>query len=176
MEILIVGVIIVALMAYASTKIKKSAAEAFEREEIETDDFTIIKPEGFINPINDNSPLAFEAYTKGLGENNAKNFRQAWATLRVISDSDFQTICKNAKNSSGKITSKKFIEDAPEDQKIFLLETEKIEKDVVIYCQLKIVESRARRKIYELQLSVLEDYREDFAEKANEMIESFVVK
>ncbi|HLM60519.1 MAG TPA: hypothetical protein VK308_06940 [Pyrinomonadaceae bacterium] len=176
MEILIVGVIIVALMAYVSTKIKKSAAQAFEREEIEAEEFTIIKPEGFINPLNNDSAFAFEAYSKDLGQNAAKNFRQAWATLSVISGSDFQTICRNAKNSSGKITSKEFLEDAPDGQKIFVLESEKTEKDVEIYCLRKIVESTARRKIYDLQVSILEDNRADFTDKASEMIESFAVK
>ena len=176
MEILIVGGIIVALMVYASTKIKKSAAQAFEIEAIETEDFTVTKPEGFINPINDNSPLAFEAYTKGLGENEARHFRQAWATLRVISNSDFQTVCKNAKNSSGAILLKKFVEDSPEGQKIFYLETEKTEEEVKILCFTKIVESSRQRKIYEFQVSVLEDFRADFADKASEMVESFAVK
>lgn len=176
MEILIVGVVIVALMAYVSTKIKKSAAQAFEREEIETEGFRIVKPEGFINPINNDSPLAFEAYSKAMGENEAKHFRQAWAGLRVFSNADFQTICKNAKMSSGKITSKKFSEDTPEGQKIFLLESEKTEKEAAMFCLWKIVENRERRKIYELQISVLENYRAEFADKAGEMLESFTVK
>ena len=176
MEILIVGIVIVALMAYASTKIKKSAAQAFELEEIETEEFTIIKPEGFLNPINEKSAFAFEAYSKDLGKDEARNLRQSWATLRVVSNSDFQTICKNAKNSAGTIFSKNFVEDAPDNQKIFLIEGRKTEKEVEIYSFWKIVESRARRKVYELQVSVLEDCREDFEEKANVMIESFAVK
>ena len=51
MEILIIGSLIVALMVYASTKIKRSAAQAFEEETIETDEFYLVKPEGFLNPI-----------------------------------------------------------------------------------------------------------------------------
>ena len=176
MEILIVGVVIVALMAYVSTKIKKSAAEAFEPEKIETEDFVIDKPEGFINPLNDNTPFAFEAYTKGLGENEAKIFRQAHARLRVISNSDFQTVCKNAKSAAGDITSKNFVEDAPDGQKIFVIEGRKTEGEVEFYNLWKIVESSPRRKIYELQISVLETFRVDFEDKANEMIESFTVR
>ena len=41
MEIFIVGVAVVALMVYVSTKIKRSAAAAFEREEIEEEDFSL---------------------------------------------------------------------------------------------------------------------------------------
>ena len=89
MEILIVGVILVALMAYVSTKIKKSAAQAFEREEIETENFSIIKPAGFINPLNDeNSAFAFEARSKDLGKEAARNLWRARATLRVVAGVD----------------------------------------------------------------------------------------
>jgi len=176
MEILIVGVIIVALMAYVSTKIKKSAAQAYEREEIETEDFRIIKPAGFINPINDESAFMFEAYTKDLGKDEARIFRRARATLRVVSGLNFETVCKDSKNYSGKITSKNFVEDAPEGRKIFLLESEKTEQEVKIFSFWKIVESRERQKVYELQISVLEDYREEFAGEIGEMIESFAVR
>jgi hypothetical protein len=176
MEILIVGVIIVALMAYASTKIKKSAAQAFEREEIETEDFSIIKPAGFINPINDKSAYPFEAYTKDLGTNAAKNLRQARATLRVVTGVDFPTVCRDTKNSAGRITSKRFVEDAADGRKTFLLESEKIENDVKIFSFWKIIESVERRKIYELQVSVLENHLDEFADAAREMIETFTLK
>ncbi len=177
MEILIVGIIVVALMVVVSTKIKKSAAQAFEREEIEADDFSLVKPEGYIHPLNENSDFAFEAYTKDFGEDEeAKNFRRSRATLRVISDSDFETICRNAKNIADKIQSKKFVEDEPARQKIFLLENEKSEEGVKFFTRWKIVESRERRKIYEFQISVLEDYLEDYEDRAGEMIASFDVK
>ncbi len=172
MEILIFGVILVALMVFVSTKIKKSAAQAFEQETIETEDFRIIKPEGFINPINEDSAFAFEAYTKELGENDAKNFRQAQANLRIITDSDFEAVCENAKTSADKILS----ESAFENPRVYLFESERIEKDVGIISSWKIVENIQKRKIYELQISVLEAYREVYAAGTNEMINSFIVK
>jgi hypothetical protein len=172
MEILIFGVILVALMVFVSTKIKKSAAQAFEQETIETEDFRIIKPEGFINPINEDSAFAFEAYTKELGENDAKNFRQAQANLRIITDSDFEAVCENAKASADKILS----ESAFENPRVYLFESERIEKDVGIISSWKIVENIQKRKIYELQISVLEAYREVYAAGTNEMINSFIVK
>src|ERR1044072_6257842 len=90
MEILIIGIVVVALMAYVSTKIKKSAARAFEPETIETDEFIIVKPEGFINPINDESAFAFEAYSKEFGTGDAKNLRQAEMFVSVFSKQDFK--------------------------------------------------------------------------------------
>ncbi len=84
MEIWIIGGIIVALMIYASTKIKRLAASAFEREEIDAGDFAIIKPEGFICPVE--TPYPFEAHTKEFGEaEESEEMRRAWATV-VVSD------------------------------------------------------------------------------------------
>lgn len=170
MEILIVGVVIVALMVYTSTKIKRSAAQAFEREEIETGDFKIVKPGGFINPIKENSPFAFEAYTKDFGKNDASDFRQAHAYLRIISGKDFKTVCKDAKTSADVILS----ESKSKEQKIYLLESEKSEKGVKIFSSWKIV--AGERKIYELKVSVLETFQADYADAIGEMIESFTVK
>jgi hypothetical protein len=176
MEIFIVGVIVVALMVYVSTRIKKSAAQAYEPETIEAEDFTINKPAGFINPINDDSAFAFEAYTKDFGTDEAKDFRQARARLRRISDSSFDAVCKNVKQSAGKILSKNFSENVAQGQRGFLLETEGVEKEVPVFSAWKIVESRKRRKIYELQISVLEEYKKNYADEIAEMIESFAVK
>ena len=172
MEILIFGVILVALMVFVSTKIKKSAARAFEPEMIETEDFRIIKPQGFINPVNEDSAAAFEAYTKELGENDAKNFRQAQANLRVITDSDFEAICENAKTSADRVLSENWFE----NPRVYLLESETIEQDVTIFSSWKIVENIRKRKIYELQISVIKTYRENYATRTNEMISSFTVK
>lgn len=175
MEIFIVGIIVVALMVYVSTRIKKSAARAFEREAIDAEDYTITKPAGFINPTGDDSPFAFEAYTKDFGTDEAKDFRQARARLRRISDSSFDTVCKNVKQSAGKILSKNFSENAAQ-QRIFLIESESVENDVPISSYWKIVESRERGRIYELQISVLEEFKIKLADETAEMIESFAVK
>ena len=174
MEILIVGVAVVALMVFVSTKIKKSAAAAYQPETIETEEFKIYKPEGFIHPLNDDSGLAFVANSKEWGKNEASKFRQAKAVVRVISNSDFKIVCENAKKSSGKVKSKQFVKSAPVGQKIFLLEGETTEADVKIITFWEIIESG--KKIYELKIAVLETYAEDFAERINAMTASFNVK
>lgn len=170
------GGIVVALMVYASTKIKRSAAEAFEPETIDEMDFSLNKPEGFLHPFREDSEFAFEAFTKSFGDGTAKNFRLSRATLRVNSSSTFDEVCRNAKKSGDKVLSKNFVGNAPENQKIFLLETEKFEQDVKIHTLWKIVENRAQRKVYEFQVSVLEANREEFADRMNEMVETFRVK
>lgn len=68
MEILIPGLIVVALMVYISTRIKRKAASAFEAETIETDEFVIQKPEGFLHNLNAKPSNIFEAYSKDFGK------------------------------------------------------------------------------------------------------------
>jgi hypothetical protein len=87
MELLIPGLILVALMAYVSTRIKRSAARAFEAETVETDEFVIQKPEGFLNVLNGDPKFAFQAYSKEFGEDADRNIRAATASLKIIQGS-----------------------------------------------------------------------------------------
>lgn len=77
MELLIPGLILVALMAYASTKIKRLAKEAYEPETIEVDQFLIDKPEGILHVLNGDTKYLFEAYSKGFGVDTAGKIRLA---------------------------------------------------------------------------------------------------
>ncbi len=159
-------------MVFVSTKIKKSAASAFERETIEKQEFRIIKPEGFISPIDENSEFAFEAYTKEFGKNDADEFRQASANLIVTADMNLKTAIDNIRNSDEKILS----ENDVEARKICLVETEKIEKNIIVKNFYKIIEISQPQKIYRLKISVLDVYLEEYKNKINEMLESFVLK
>lgn len=172
MEILIIGGFVVALMIVVSTRIKKSAAEAFEEETVETEEFKIYKPDGFIHPLNDNYP--FEANSKEHGKNEASKFRQARAVLRVVNNFEFKAVCENAKKTTGKIVSKRYVENAPAGQRIFLLEGESVEDTVKTLVFWKIIESN--RKVYELRAAVIENYSEEFTDKIKSMLESFEVK
>ncbi len=51
-------------MVYASTRIKRSAAAAYDVEAIETDEYVIQKPEGFLHNLNASPEYVFEAYSK----------------------------------------------------------------------------------------------------------------
>jgi len=83
MEILIAGVILVALMVWASTRIKRSAAAAFEAETIETPEFTLKKPTGWLSKVEPSKPYLFEAYTKDLGNAPNENIRLGTASIEV---------------------------------------------------------------------------------------------
>jgi hypothetical protein len=176
MEILIVGAALVALMVYVSTKIKKSAATAFERETIENEDFKLIKPEGFISPVDENSDFAFEAYTKDFGKNDADEFRQAQANLVVISDSGFEAVIENITEVDEKVLEKNFLTNSLEEQKICLIESEKIEKNITLKVFYKIIESSQNQKVYNLRVSILDAYLEEYRIRVNDMLDSFVVK
>ena len=83
MEILIPGLLLVALMVYVSTRIKRTAARAYEAERFETDEFAITKPEGFIIIDSSDREVLFAAYSKEYGLEDADRFRQVSAELRL---------------------------------------------------------------------------------------------
>jgi hypothetical protein len=167
MEILIIGVVIVALMAYVSTRIKKSAASAFERETIETDEFFVVKPEGFIHPLRDKSEFAFEAYSKefGQGEETGKLYK-AQATLRVSTDADFGAYVERAKSEFDEISS----EEKTGTQTVLLKGESGSETQVF----RKIVAQNG--KVYDLRAAFLNEARDEYSEKTDELIKSFRVK
>ena len=148
MEILIIGVIIVALMAYTSTKIKKSAREPFEVEVFENDEFTITKPEGFIIPYNETSKYAVEIYSKDFGDDDSKKFHQCQALVSV------ENIYR--KNSS--------------------IKKEKNENDVLMLVWTKILGNKKLNKTYKLEITVLDEYKEQYLEKIDKIRDSFTLK
>ncbi len=175
MEILIIGGVLVLIMVIVSTQIKKAAATAFEKEVVETDDFRIVKPSGLMNPIRDASEYAFEAYSKDYGEKKERNIWQAQVYLTVSKDLNFVQVCKNAK-SKGNILSEKFEKDAPAGQKIRLLESEESENNVSFYVFHKIGESDKQQQVYDLQIKILKGFRDVYAERVDEILNSFHLK
>lgn len=176
MEILIVGALVVALMVYISTKIKRSAAEAFVPELVEKDDFSIAKPEGFMTPLRESSEYLFEAYSRGFGEKKTRNVWQAHALLTAKSGANFKTESERAKKSVDKITFEKVLRGDAGGEKICLLEGEKIEDEIRLIEFRKIVEARGRGKIYDLRISILPPFRAEFIGRINEMMGSLQIK
>lgn len=162
-----------ATLFFISSRIKKAAREAFESETIDGDEFAIVKPEGFINPIKDESDFAFEAYSKdfGTGENSG-NFNQAEILVSVFPDADFAEICEAAKKNAGEILSEEF----SEPEKSCLIKSEETLENVTAYNFYKIIESDARRKVYQLKVFVLQDSLPDYQNRVDETLESFRLK
>jgi hypothetical protein len=100
MELLIPGLILVALMVWASTRIKRNAAAAFDAESIETEGFTIEKPEGFLHVLNDDSGLAFRAYSKEFGKVGNKDVRMATIEIERHAGANIGGMRKQIKENS----------------------------------------------------------------------------
>jgi len=170
MEILIIGGIIVALMVYASTRIKRSAAAAFAEETIETEEFTLVKPEGFLNPVETQDFLAFYAYSKEFGEEEtAEKSRQSLIKLKILAGRSLTQIGKDIKKSFDKLRSEEKL-----DENAFLLKGARSEKDLETLFYHKIVAKN--EKVYDLEMSVLADYREKYDERAEKLLTSFRIK
>jgi hypothetical protein len=170
MELLIPGLILVALMVYASTRIKRIAAEAFEPETVENDDFTLEKPEGLLNVINRDPSLAFQAYSRDFGVDEAAEFRAVRAEIRVYENRslDYATA---AIREAVKVNSE--ISEIIDERK-YVLEAEMIEKGIGFRELYKLTEKDGR--VFELKIIELEDLADDLVQKAETMFATFAVK
>ena len=163
MEILILGLILVALMVWASTKIKKNVARAYEREVIDNADFSIAKPDGFLHVLNGDPKFAFEAYSKEFGKDETSGFRQARATIRHIES----TSAKKAFDDARKALTE------PETGGNYVSGL-KSENDAVFEICHKIIAKNGG--VFDLEVTVLHDYAEEQTANVHELLESFQVK
>ncbi len=173
MEILIIGGIIVALMVLVSTRIKKSAEQAFESEIIETGDFRLIKPAGFVHPLRDVSDYAFEAYSKEFGEKNQRDVWRAQAYITISEGLNLNAERKNSKRKEDKILSEKVLKDAADGEKICLIAKETTNDGSKYFEYRKIIESRKHQKTYNLKILVLVSFRDEFISRVDELVNSF---
>ena len=173
MEILIIGGVLVALMVLISTKIKKSAAQAFESEIIEGDGFRLVKPAGFIHPLRDVSDFAFEAYSKEFGEKSERNVWKAQIYVTASEGLNLVSIRKNIKQETGKILSEKVLKDTGDGQKICLFEKETSNDDAAFFEFRKIVESRKQNRTFDLKILILKSFRAEFVGRVDEFINNF---
>ena len=145
MEILVLGGILVALMAYASTKLKRNSAKAFEEEKIEGDGFSLIKPEGFLHNLNSKDGSDFEAYSKEFGKDHAKDHRRATLKLQRIDD-DLASVRKAIRATA---------ENIAEDPESGVLEVERTDDGFPVNVFYKFEKHNA--KLYELQAVALRE-------------------
>ena len=172
MELLIPGLLLVALMVWASTRIKRTAAAAFEAETVDADDFAIKKPDGFLNVINGDSNYAFEAYSKEYGGEGAAEFRQGRINLTVREDGTVDEIVAGLDGSDGEI-----IEDMTEiigSKRYRLVDIKRLEKGVEFLVTYKLAEKDG--KVYSLEATRLAETSEQFTRKIEAMVTSFELK
>jgi len=169
---IIVIAIFITVLLTISSRIRKAASLAYEREEIDTDEFFLMKPEGLIHPLNTKSRFAFEAYTKDFGKGDAEELRQMQVFVSVFPDADLAELCAETKKAAGEILS----EELAENEKICLIKSEETIENATTYYFYKIVASDERKKVYVLKVSVLEEFLEDYRERTDETLESFKLK
>lgn len=171
MELLIPGLILVALMVYASTKIKKTAALAFEPESIDTKGFSLEKPDGFLSVINGNPDLEFEGYSKEFGVDGAEDFKQARVEVRFFGNTDLRSAADRIKESS---TIAADISEMIANRKYRLIEAERVEKGIRLLEFYKIAASGSG--IRELKILTLAETDAEIAAKVENILKSFTVK
>lgn len=156
MELLIPGLILVGLMYYASTRIKRYTAAAFEAETVETDDFVIDKPDGFLHVLNGDPNFAFESYSKEFGTNDASNIRKGTAKLRVrrgISLRDAaKEICRTGKVSED-------FNEVVDEHRYRMIVLDRKESDEPRTVSYKLAEKGGR--VFEFEVSALSDFSDE---------------
>lgn len=172
MELLIPGLLLVALMVWASTRLKRFTAAAFEAETIETNDFTLRKPDGFLHVLNDDSGAAFRAYSKEFGTGTSSEVRQATAEVNIFDNSSVEERRERIIESTKSILSEQPYTDGGE--KATVIEAEREERTAVLIDRYKLVQRAAR--VFELRVAVLAEHKEELSRKVDEMLDGFHVK
>lgn len=163
MELLIPGLILVAVMAYLSTRIKKRAADAFTAERIDTGRYSFEKPEGFLHVIGDEQH-EFMAYSNEFGEYDDSRFRRATIELDVLPGTDVasvsEAICEAAESSNVR----------PEN----IIEADERANETEFRAVYKLIERDG--SVYRLRFAVLAEYFDAYLGRIDDTIESFVTK
>ncbi len=158
-------------MVWASTRIKRIAAAAFEAETIETDDFIIHKPEGFLHNLNGDPKYAFEAYSKELGA-VATDIRQGRVRLTITDNAKIDRIIGGLSDDGDEI-----IDDVTEiigPTRYRLIEAKREENGHDLSVTYKIAEKDSR--VYKLQTIRLAETSDEFTRKIEAFANSFELK
>lgn len=171
MELLIPGLILVALMVYASTRIKKTAALAFEAETIETDEFIIQKSEGFLTVLNGDPQYAFESYSKEYGGPDAESFRKGTAYLRVT-DGTVDDAASNLADEGDEIVSD--INEVIGEHRYRVIEIKRFVGGIEFRVLTKLAGRNGR--VCEFQITAIADAANEFMRNIESMVDRFEIK
>jgi hypothetical protein len=171
MEILIPGLVLVGFMIWASTRIKRNAAKAFEREEIEAPEYTLTKPEGFLALVDPPDGLLFSAYSRDFGSDAAERLRRATIQLRRFPDAHFDEITERAKIDSSHVISEHT--GIIGGRKCANILVERLEQGVALESHYKII--AGSRAVYQLVVSVLPEYKDEFQPRLDEILAGFLL-
>jgi len=169
MEILIPGLILVALMVYVSTRIKRTAADAYEKERIETADFAITKPEGFIIIVNNDPDIVFGAYSKEYGLEKADVFRQVAAEVRIYKDQPLEKVRDSILAAASKAIDESHLAGGS-----MIVETETLSDGITFNNESRMWEKGAAT--FEFRVTALSESRESSQKSIDELLSSFEVR
>jgi len=172
MELLVPGLILVALMVWASTRIKKNAAAAFDAETVENEFFVIRKPEGFLHVLNDSSGLAFRSYPKEFGKVGDRDVRRATIEIERNVGTTVDEMKERIETSAESISSFEAYLDGGE-KAAWLITTEIIDGGEFEVSR-KLVKRGA--DVWEARGTVLSDHRGELAETIEGALDSVRVK
>lgn len=172
MEILVPGLILVALMVYASTKIKKRAAAAYEQESYAGDGFSIVKPEGFIIPAEMPAGLEFNASSKEYGRDEADAVRQVNAEVRRHRDKSLEDLRTSILSSAVEIV-EEFTEKFDENN-YWIAETRKSADGISTDVFYKVFEKNP--SVYELRVTALAEHKDEISNSIETLMDSFTAK
>lgn len=165
MELLIPGLILVALMAYASTRIKKRAAEAFNEEQVENERYTLTKPDGFLHVLGD-TDHDFMAYSKEFGEHELSQLKRATIEIDVINGSNVQSVVNAVRESATDFS-------MHEDDGT-VIKTDEQANETEFRAVYKIIADTA--SVYRLRFAVLSEHFDEYVRRIDDTIDSFTTK
>lgn len=172
MEILIPGLLLVAFMVWASTRIKRIATEAYEPETIENELFTINKPEGYLHVLNDDSGKAFRGYSREFETIDSKDLRQATIEIEHHKNYSLEDLVKTIEQKSESIIEKNSYIDGGEKAMSITALREAGEAE---YQDLFKLVKRGK-DVIEARISILTDHLDDHSGKLEKMLDHLYIK
>jgi hypothetical protein len=172
MELLIPGLVLVAIMVWASTRIKRNAAAAFDAERVETGDFVLEKPEGFLHVLNDNTGLLFRAYSKEFGTVGQSDLRQATIEVERHRGTEIDALRTAISEASESFEAETSYMDAGE--KAAIARSVSV-RDGAEYSNVHKFITRGK-DVIEARGQVLSEFKDAFLPKIESMLETLRVK
>ena len=172
MELLIPGLILVALMVWASTRIKKNAAAAFDAETVDTEQLVIRKPEGFLHVLNDESGLAFRSYSKEFGKVGTKDIRRGTIEIEWHPDTDLDALRRSISALAEHVTTVEAYLDA--EEKAAWVNSTRIVDGGEFDISSKLV--TRGNDVWEARGTILSEYRDGLAKTIEAALDSVRIK
>lgn len=159
-------------MVWASTRIKRNAAAAFEAETVDNEHFAIRKPDGFLHVLNDDSGLAFRSYSKEFGKVGDRDVRRATIEIERNVGTTVDEMKRKIETQAESVSSFETYLDGGE-KAAWLITT-----DIVDGGEFEVSRKLVTRgkDVWDARGTVLSDHRDEFAEYIEAALDSVRVK